>query len=96
MFNRHQIENQMLDFAVQRDVAGLTTLLTDLLKQRKKMDVWFDKYLETVEKQMDPAQPNIPVWQLYNRKYEEYQELQAAIKSVNYYREKHTNVPATV
>lgn len=96
MFNRHSVESKMLDLTIQRDVAGLNTLLTDLLKQRKKMDVWFDKYLDTVQKQMDPAQPNSPVWKLYNSKYAEYEELQAAIKSVNYFREKYNNAATTV
>ena len=92
MFNRHSVESKMLDLTIQRDVAGLNTLLSDLLKQRKKMDVWFDKYLDAVQKQMDPAQPNSPVWKLYNSKFSEYEELQAAIKSVNYFREKYNNV----
>jgi len=95
MFNRHTIESKMLDLTIQRDVAGLNTLLSDLLKQRKKMDVWFDKYLDVVQKQMDPAQPNSPVWKLYNTKFSEYEDLQASIKSVNYFREKYSNVTTT-
>jgi len=95
MFNRHSIESKMLDLTVQRDVAGLNNLLSDLLKQRKKMDVWFDKYLDTVQKQMNPSEPNSPVWKLYNSKFSEYEDLQASIKSVNYFREKYDNVTTT-
>jgi hypothetical protein len=95
MFNRHTIESKMLDLTIQRDVAGLNNLLSDLLKQRKKMDVWFDKYLDAVEKQMKPSEPDSPVWKLYNSKFSEYEDLQASIKSVNYFREKYNVNSAT-
>lgn len=96
MFNRHSVESKMLDLTIQRDVAGLNTLLTDLMIQRKKMDVWFDKYLDAVDSQMDPSVSDSPVWKLYNSKFAEYEELQAAIKSVNYFKEKYKNVATPV
>jgi hypothetical protein len=89
---RNKIENQMLEFAMASDVAGLTQLLSDLKTQRRKLDAWFDKYLDMFDSKMTKTGKEDPVWKMYDKKFYEYQELEANIKRVNYYREKYANV----
>ncbi len=88
----NKIENQMLEFAMASDVAGLTQLLSDLKTQRRKLDAWFDKYLEMFDNKMTKTGKEDPVWKMYDKKFYEYQELEQNIKRVNYYREKYANV----
>ncbi len=90
--NRYEVENKMLEFAMSYDVAGLTTLLGDLKAQKRKLDAWFDKYLDMFDSKMNKTAKNDPVWKMYDKKFVEYQELEANIKRVNYYREKYANV----
>jgi hypothetical protein len=90
--SRFEIENKMLELAMAADVAGLTKLLTDLKTQRRKLDAWFDKYLEMFDSKMNKTPKADPVWKMYDKKYSEYQELESSIKRVNYYREKYANV----
>lgn len=89
---RFEIENKMLELAMASDVSGLTKLLTDLKVQRRKMDAWFDKYLDQFDNKMTKSASDSPLWKMYNKKFTEYQELEASIKRVNYYREKYANV----
>jgi hypothetical protein len=89
---RFEIENKMLELAMSYDVAGLTTLLSDLKTQKRKLDAWFDKYLDMFDNKMNKTSKNDPVWKMYDKKFYEYQELEASIKRVNYYREKYANV----
>lgn len=76
--------------AQDRDLNALVKIRGSLYKQRQKMDAWFDKYLETVEKRMDPENTNTPEWKLYNKKYEEYSELNRVILSAEQYIKKVT------
>lgn len=85
---RAAIENQTLNFAVMRDLMGLEKLLKDLTMQRKKLDAWFDKYIDKFDRQMDPADPKTAVWVLYHKKFSEYEELNGCITTVTYYRDK--------
>lgn len=85
---RSTIEPKMLELAINRDANGLVTMYKDLLSQRKKLDAWFDKYLDMFDKKMDPKVSNSPEWKLYHKKFSEYEELNSVITSVKYYKEK--------
>lgn len=89
---KFEIENKMLELAMAADVSGLTKLVSDLKTQRRKLDAWFDKYLEMFDNKMNKTSKADPVWKMYDKKFEEYQELEMSIKRVNYYREKYANV----
>lgn len=89
---RSIIEPKMLQLAIDRDAAGLITMYKDLLSQRKKLDAWFDKYIEMFDRKMDPKVANTPEWKLYHKKFSEYEELNSVITSVKYYKEKVANV----
>lgn len=71
--------------AIDGDLNALVKIRGSLYKQRQKMDAWFDKYLDTVNKRMDPENINTPEWKLYNKKFEEYSELNRVIQSAEQY-----------
>lgn len=71
--------------AMDRDLTSLVKIRGSLYKQRQKMDSWFDKYLEMMDKRMDVEKPNTPEWKLYNKKFEEYSELNRVIASAEQY-----------
>ncbi len=71
--------------ALDRDLTALVKIRGSLYKQRQKMDAWFDKYLEMMDKRMDPEKANTPEWKLYNKKFEEYSELNRVIASAEQY-----------
>jgi hypothetical protein len=89
---KHEIETQMLELSMNRDVAGLTKLVADLNQQIRKMDAWFDMFLDKFDRKMDTSETNTPIWQMYNKKFTEYEELKQSIKRVSYFREKYANI----
>lgn len=82
----------MLELSMNRDVAGLTKLVADLNQQIRKMDAWFDMFLDKFDRKMDTSETNTPIWQMYNKKFTEYEELKQSIKRVSYFREKYANI----
>jgi hypothetical protein len=79
--------------AIDRDLTALVKIRGSLYKQRQKMDAWFDKYLEMCDKRMDPLKTQTAEWKLYNKKFEEYSELNRLILSAeNYIKKVSANV----
>ena len=74
--------------AIDRDLPALLRIRGDLLKQRQKMDRWFDKYLDMFDRKMDPAKVDTPEWKMYNKKSDEYSKLNQLIKSAEAYIQK--------
>ena len=58
--------------------------LADLLVERIKLDQFFEKYLEKFDSAMKPNKPDTPVWKLYHKKYDEYNELSRKITTTEY------------
>lgn len=71
--------------AIDRDLTALVKIRGSLYKQRQTMDAWFDKYLDIMNKRMSADNPNTPEWKLYNKKYEEYSDLNRLIVSAEQY-----------
>ena len=71
--------------AIDRDVPALVRLRNSLLSDRQKMDSWFDKFLDKCNKRMDSSKLDTPEWKLYNKKSEEYSELNRLIVSADAY-----------
>ncbi len=74
--------------AIDRDLPALLRIRGALLKERQKMDRWFDKYLDMFDRKMDPAKVDTPEWKLYNKKSEEYSQLNRLITSADVYIQK--------
>lgn len=74
--------------AIDRDLPALLRIRGALLKERQKMDRWFDKYLEMFDRKMDPAKVDTPEWKMYNKKSDEYSKLNQLIKSAEVYIQK--------
>jgi hypothetical protein len=55
----------------------------DLVKKKMKMDRFFTKFLEMFDNEMK-EHSNSPVWNLYNKKYDEYVKLTNKIKIIEY------------
>lgn len=84
MMTRGQIESEILKLSLDRDVNGLRKLKADLVNEQKKLDVWFDRYLDMFDKDMNPEEGDTAVWQLYRKKYREYGEVADTLTSVDY------------
>lgn len=70
---------------LDRDLPALVKVRDSLVKDRKVMDKWFDKYLEMVDRKMKPETPNTPEWKLYHKKSDEYSDLLTLIKTADNY-----------
>ena len=70
---------------IDHDLPALVKVRDSLVKDRKVMDKWFDKYLEMMERKMKPETPNTPEWKLYHKKSDEYSELLTLIKTADNY-----------
>lgn len=71
--------------AIDRDIVALEKIHVSLIKERKVLDRWFDKYLDMFDKKMKPDQTDTPIWKLYNKKSQEYSELNEVITTANAY-----------
>lgn len=80
------------NLATNYKVNELINLRNGLLIERMKMDKFFSLFLDKFERQMDPEKPNSNIWNLYRKKMKEYEELQRAIRSSEYYIGKFKNV----
>lgn len=70
---------------IDQDKQALTKVRDALVKERKNMDKWFDKYLEMFDSKMDPSSPHTPIWKLYHSKSEEYSTLLNLIRTADAY-----------
>ena len=85
MMNMTEARSKISMFSLNRDLKGLVAFREDLIKEQKIMDKWFDKYLDMFDRKMDPKEPATPIWKMYNKKYDEYTELDLVIKTANAY-----------
>jgi hypothetical protein len=78
--------------AIDQDLPALEKIRSALLKERKVMDKWFDKYLDMFDRKMNPEETDTPIWKLYKSKSREYSELNGLITTSNAYINKLKNV----
>lgn len=85
---RSQIENKILKLTTAYDVAGLKKLQEELKAEQKKLDAWFDRYLDMFDKDMDPDNGDTAVWQLYRKKFRQYGEIDDCLTTLNHFGKK--------
>ena len=64
----------------------------NLLVEKMKLDRFFTKYLDKFSSKMKSENTKTPIWNLYNNKMKEYEDLDIRIKSLTYYINKERNV----
>jgi hypothetical protein len=61
----------------------------ELVAQKMKLDKFFTMYLDKFDKQMNPENPNTPVWKLYRTKSDEYTKVCQELRNTDYWINKH-------
>ena len=71
----------------KRDVNQLNRLKDTIEDKVKELDLFFEEYLELFDEKMNATIDNQsdPVWKAYQTRYEEYKQVKADLKLVNYY-----------
>lgn len=92
MIELNKIQSELPMLSLQRDVKKLSEYKTFLTTQREKLDRWFDKYLDMFDKDMKPDNGTTAVWNMYRKKYREYNEIDSCLKSTEYFLSKAVNV----
>lgn len=85
---RAKIESKILDLTTRRDLVGLKKLQDELKAEQKKLDAWFDRYLDMFDKDMDPENGDTAVWQLYRKKFRQYGEIEDTMKTLTHFGKK--------
>jgi len=83
--SKYEYQEKFSLCAMDNDIAALEKIHLSLIKQRKVMDRWFDKYLDMFDRKMNPEETDTPVWKLYKSKSREYSELNEVITTANAY-----------
>ena len=63
----------------------LERVKTELNKNAKELDSFFEEYLEVFSTQMDASTQDSPVWKAYKDKYKAYELIKSQIKQCDYY-----------
>jgi hypothetical protein len=82
--------NKLIAASHNGDVKLMQEIYISLLNDKMKLDKFFSMYLDKVGNKMDPENTDTNIWKLYREKSNEYSQLNYAIKSANYYLNKHT------
>jgi hypothetical protein len=90
--SKYEYQEKFSICAMDNDIEALEKIRNSLLKQRKVMDRWFDKYLDMFDRKMNPEETDTPIWKLYKTKSQEYSELNGVITTANAYINKLKNV----
>lgn len=85
MVELSKIQSELPMLSLQRDVKKINEYKTFLTTQREKLDRWFDKYLDMFDKDMKPEEGTTPVWNMYRKKYKEYESIDSMIKTTEFY-----------
>jgi len=90
--SKYEYQEKFSLCVMDKDITALEKIHLSLIKQRKLMDRWFDKYLDMFDRKMNPEETDTPVWKLYKAKSREYSELNEVITTANAYINKLKNV----
>lgn len=85
MVELNKISSELPMLSLDRNVKKMTEYKTYLTSHREKLDRWFDKYLDMFDKDMKPEEGTTPVWNMYRKKYKEYEELESVLKTTEFY-----------
>lgn len=72
--------------------AELNARYAELVKERHKLDKWFNKYLDLFSDKMTTLEKTDPTWKLYDTKSRAYTEINKNIKTVEYLLKRGSNV----
>lgn len=70
----------------------LSSRYMELVKERHKLDKWFNKYLDLFSDKMSAVDKTDPTWKLYDAKSKAYSDINKNIKTVEYLIKRGTNV----
>lgn len=70
----------------------LSSRYMELVKERHKLDKWFNKYLDLFSDKMSAVDKTDPTWKLYAAKYDAYENLNKDIKILEYKIKRDSNV----
>ena len=70
---------------VQCDKQKIYSIYLELVKERNKLDKWFNKYLDMFSEKMSDADKKDPMWKLYDAKSEQYSRIMTNIKTAEFY-----------
>lgn len=70
---------------VANDKQRISKIYLELVAERNKLDKWFNKYLDMFSEKMSEVDRTDPIWKLYNIKSKQYSELNAGIKTAEFY-----------
>lgn len=85
MIELSKIQSELPMLSLNRNVKKMTEYKNFLTSHREKLDRWFDKYLDMFDKDMKPDEGNTPVWNMYRKKYKEYEEIESMLKTTEFY-----------
>lgn len=83
--DRKQIEHDIAIAYHMSDKDKIRDIKDQLLSSLYKLDRWFDRYLDTFDEKMRDLPPTDPIWKLYNKKFDVYQDIKMTIKSADYF-----------
>lgn len=67
------------------DFATVQSIMIELSSKKIYLDKWFDMFLDKYCERMNKEDSKSPIWKKYNSKFEEYSDIENAIKSAEYY-----------
>jgi len=72
---------------IRRDKESLEKIISELIKSKNELDVFFEEYLEVFDEKLNASinNQNTPVWKCYKDKYKVWQKINADLKVAKYY-----------
>lgn len=67
------------------DSEKIKSILDELIVTQRKLDRWFDKYLDMFDDRMNTSEQSDPVWKLYRKKFDLYCDVKQTIETTKYF-----------
>ncbi len=83
-----ELELKISQASREGDSSKIIWIKHELVAKREMLNRWFDKYLDLFSEKMSTLEKDDPVWKLYHKKFSEYETVNHAIKTANYFLEK--------
>ena len=79
------IERNIIAAATFNEWNTVLEIKDDILRQRCKLDKWFDRYLNMFEEKLQTCKSTDPVKVLFKRKSDEYEHVNRLMRVVEFY-----------
>lgn len=83
--NVTELNKQIVRCHANGDKDGLSRVYVDLVKQRMKLDKFMTLFLDKFERKMSYEDMDTNIWNLYRKKYAEYETLSQVIQTAEFY-----------